>query len=87
MDHQNKLSRKDHEEKLHQQRAEVEAKLQGKKADNQESLAYMQALHDLGVDLTSYLVSQHTHPDRVIEVRGESAGNVHVHDKSKKKHT
>jgi hypothetical protein len=87
MDHQNKLSRKDHEEKLHQQRAEVEAKLQGKKAENQESLAYMQSLHDLGVDLTSYLVSQHTHPDRVIEVRGETAGNIHLHDKSKKKHT
>lgn len=55
-----------------------------KKADEQK-LRYLSQLREMGVDLTSYLVSQYQHPDRILRVESQTPTNLHIHEDEKKK--
>ncbi len=53
---------------------------QAEKKVQAEELAHLKELKQLGVDLTSYLVSQHPRPDQVLRVVTQGTGaTVHVH--------
>ena len=54
--------------------------MQAQKQLEDEEISHLSELRKLGVDLTSYLLSQHPKPDKVLRVvtHGE-AGHVHVH--------
>jgi hypothetical protein len=92
-EHQNRLLRLEHEEKLRRQRADGEAQLEAKRADHElelshrratreERLALLQSMHGMQVDLTRYLVSRRQHPDRLIRIDGMNGTppRVHLHE-------
>jgi len=87
VEHNNLLSRMQHEEKLAQENRERELKISALKAENEEQLAYLAKLKAMGVDLTQYLTSQSPYSGKHIHISGDAGNpNVHVHaDASKKK--
>jgi len=81
MDHQNVLSRKEHEEKVHQKQQENVSELDNKKSENQEQLRYLESLNHLGINLTQYMVAQYQNPERLIQIHTDNpSSNIHVHD-------
>ena len=55
--------------------------VQAEKSLQEEELAHLVELKKLGVDLTTYLVSQYPKPDQVLRVitKGDNGGHVHIH--------
>ena len=56
--------------------------IQAEKALQEEQLSHLVQLKKLGVDLTTYLVSKHPKPDKILRVitKGEGqGGHVHIH--------
>jgi len=69
----------EHSEKMRQQEVEHQARMKQKQAEleieesalerkNDAQIVYFNKLHDMGVNLTQYLVAQHSKADRVIRV-------------------
>ncbi|KAH3757938.1 hypothetical protein Pelo_10232 [Pelomyxa schiedti] len=80
-EHNNLLSRMQHEEKLAQQNREKEMLLAGIRAENLEKVAFLEKLKTLGVDLTTYLVNQNPLAGaNRIHVTSDGTGSaVHIH--------
>lgn len=69
MQHRNLLERLAHDESMRQ-----------KSAESEHELAHLGAMGSLGVDLTTCLIAQHQHPDPIIRIEGDRAGQVRVHE-------
>eukprot|EP01137_Pigoraptor_chileana_P029254 Opistho-2@14240 len=84
--HDLRCDHEQHEERLRQKSAEAAKEIEHLRLKNAEQLAFLDSLRNMGVDLTSYLVSQHVHPDKVYKVVGShgdaaaTQANVHIHD-------
>jgi hypothetical protein len=85
IEHNNQLSRLQHEERMAQEMRAREGEGAGQKAVNEEKVAYFRRLKELGVDLTQFLVSQYNRPAELIQVTTDNPGNVHVHTTAGKK--
>lgn len=57
-EHNNMLSRMQHDEKIAQENKERELELAAQHSNNEEQLVFLTKLKGVGVDLTQYLVSQ-----------------------------
>jgi hypothetical protein len=56
--------------------------LQAERALQEEELAHLEKLKNLGVNLTDFLISQHPKPNQVLRVitKGDGGGgHVHIH--------
>jgi hypothetical protein len=90
--HKNQLEALEHEEIVRQRDAEQQQEASGRrmineveqqhqKAMNTEQVAFLKAVQGLNVDMTSYLVAQYQHPDRLIRIEeGQKSPQVHLHD-------
>lgn len=89
LQHQNQLKRMAHDELIRQKAAEHENELVNrrridelermhKEEMNGADLAHLDAMRNLGVDLTRYLIAQYQHPDRLIRIEGDNAAHVHM---------
>lgn len=57
-----------HAEKLRQRQAEIELEERAFQRKNEQQLAFLGHLRELGVDLTTYLTSTNTKLDKVVKV-------------------
>ncbi|HEX8617819.1 MAG TPA: hypothetical protein VF911_09570 [Thermoanaerobaculia bacterium] len=91
LQHQNLLERLAHDEKMRQKTAEFDTELAHRRgADelqrlhkaemNAADLSQLEAMRNLGVDLTPYLIAQYQHPDRLIRIEADKAPQFHMHD-------
>jgi hypothetical protein len=92
VEHQNRLTQMKHDEKMRQQRIELEAELEAqrrhtevsiekRRSANAEQLNLWQQMRTMQVDLTRYLVAQYQNPDRLIRIAGETAkAQLHLHE-------
>ena len=85
IEHNNSLSRMQHEEKLAQEKSAHEMGTAAKRTINEEQVVFYKKLKELGVDLTQYLTAQYPKPDELIQVTTDNpSSNIHVHaNKSK----
>ena len=91
MEHENLMKRMAHEEQLRQQQAEhelanqaeqrrAELLLQRRKTRDHQQIAFLQAVQELQVDMTRYLVARHEKPDRRIRIDGGQRAQLHLHE-------
>ena len=89
--HQARLSRLEHDEKMRQASEEREAELldarrrkelerEHERTMNQQKADLLEAMRKLDVDLTRYLVAQNEKPDRLIRVDGGTRPRMHLHE-------
>ena len=90
-EHEVRLERLNHDERMRSLEAEQKAKEQAKRnlnqielenlrATDEEKTNYLGTMREMQVDLTRYLVAQYQNPDRLIRISGDNGAQLHLHD-------